>query len=92
LNGLLLNEALRTIRDERDRSIKLIRGHNLPPEDEQEYIKQANRSAVLGVQDWLTANVRQEVDGTFIIDLGHVKLMVNEEQLKYVMPEHLLNL
>ncbi|MDR2603372.1 MAG: hypothetical protein LBC11_02325 [Puniceicoccales bacterium] len=89
LDKLLFNDDLRKICDIRMNTIKSIKEMDLSPQEKDVLIKQFEEQVEQNFQTWLAANKQVEEDGSITIDLGHIKIMVNEEQLKYVTLESL---
>ncbi|MDR2432670.1 MAG: hypothetical protein LBD34_02865 [Puniceicoccales bacterium] len=76
LDGLLFNDALRSMLKVPD-FIK--ETSDLSMESKEQLEKQTEQN----FQTWLSANKKVEEDGSITVDVGHIKIMVNnEEELK----------
>jgi hypothetical protein len=83
LDKLLFNDHLRELLSNRKTYLDLQKRNSEIP------ISGALTDFESEFQMWLNANKQVEKDGSITIDLGHIKIMVNEEQLKYVTLESL---
>jgi hypothetical protein len=82
---LVLNDELRKIRDELNKTREFIENNSKLPEDEKKAaLEQCQQNMERKFQAWLETHTQKEADGSFTIDVGHIKIMVNEEQLKHV--------
>jgi hypothetical protein len=90
-DGLILNRELRIIHDVRNRTIEFINEKSGLSENEKKAtLEQCKKQAERSFQNWLRTHKQEEADGSITVDVGHIKIMVNdEEQLKYVTPESL---
>jgi hypothetical protein len=86
LDGLLFNAELRTIRNELNKTIEFIKkSSGLSESEEGTALEQCQENMERKFQAWLSTHKQVEDDGSITIDVGHIKIMVNdEEQLKHV--------
>jgi hypothetical protein len=91
LDRLVFTPELRAMREIRQKTIEFIRT-NVPGEKQEAAIAQFEEQIEQNFQTWLKANKKEEADGSVTIDVGHIKILVNEEQLQKVTRQSLTNL
>jgi hypothetical protein len=84
LDEPLFNNDLKTLFNERDKAIAFIKEMNLSPEKKAEQIELCQKSVEQRFQTWLGNHTDKHDDGSVTINVGHMKIMVNEDQLNYV--------
>ncbi|MDR0742183.1 MAG: hypothetical protein LBE98_01845, partial [Puniceicoccales bacterium] len=85
-DGLLLNDDLRKICNEQKETMELINNDsNLSEDGKRAALEQCQQNMEQKFQTWLSTHKQVEADGSITVDVGHIKIMVSdEEQLKHV--------
>jgi hypothetical protein len=84
LDGLLFNEDLRKIRNEQQGAIAEINKMDVSDDKKQILIAQSQDNAEKRFQIWLSTHKTVEEDDGVTVEVGHIKIMVNADQLDRV--------
>ncbi|MDR2628444.1 MAG: hypothetical protein LBC30_00360 [Puniceicoccales bacterium] len=85
LGESLFNPELRNELATRQNAIKAITENpNLTQEQKSKQIEDVQTESAARIQDWVKNNAQQAADGSYTVDFGHGKIIVNADQLESI--------